>query len=210
MQNKSYLFQQPCWQRSRDFRRSRWVSSFKLNCSTMLESVQVSPYTQIHYLSHWKLQLFCCMLQRVECFFSVFTLRYMKYLYPYECAKKKLSTPAELQAAIDGNRRDSRRSFGSFLSQAMPSETTHAYSSPSPTTTPPAFTASSPPGISNRSSPGSGPGPSTSNHDVSVCLGILTILWTLSRNINTRWINRSFERCKMQSECSMLKLSQLV
>ncbi|KAK2554496.1 Protein dead ringer-like protein [Acropora cervicornis] len=101
---------------------------------------------------------------------AAFTLRtqYMKYLYPYECAKKKLSTPAELQAAIDGNRRDSRRSFGSFLSQAMPSETTHAYSSPSPTTTPPAFTASSPPGISNRSSPGSGPGPSTSNHDVHV------------------------------------------
>ena len=134
----------------------------------------------------------------------------MKYLYPYECAKKKLSTPAELQAAIDGNRRDSRRSFGSFLSQAMPSETTHAYSSPSPTTTPPAFTASSPPGISNRSSPGSGPGPSTANHDVSVCLGILTILWTLSRNINGKWINRSFERCKMQGECSMLKLSQFV
>ena len=101
------------------------------------------------------------------CLFLVLTCRYMKYLYPYECSKKKLSTPAELQAAIDGNRRDSRRSFGSFLSQAVSSEGTLAYSSPSPTTTPPAFTTSSSPGITHRSSPGSGPGPSASNHDVS-------------------------------------------
>ncbi|EDO45584.1 predicted protein, partial [Nematostella vectensis] len=37
---------------------------------------------------------------------AAFTLRtqYMKYLYPYECSKRKLSTPSELQAAIDGNR----------------------------------------------------------------------------------------------------------
>ncbi|XP_058804149.1 protein dead ringer isoform X2 [Phymastichus coffea] len=43
---------------------------------------------------------------------AAFTLRtqYMKYLYPYECEKKRLSTPAELQAAIDGNRREGRRS----------------------------------------------------------------------------------------------------
>lgn len=42
----------------------------------------------------------------------------MKYLYPYECEKKKLSTPAELQAAIDGNRREGRRtSYGQFESQ---------------------------------------------------------------------------------------------
>ena len=34
----------------------------------------------------------------------------MKYLYPYECEKQKLSTPQELQAAIDGNRREGRRS----------------------------------------------------------------------------------------------------
>lgn len=44
--------------------------------------------------------------------------RYMKYLYPYECEKKHLSTPAELQAAIDGNRREGRRtSYGQFESQ---------------------------------------------------------------------------------------------
>lgn len=33
----------------------------------------------------------------------------MKYLYPYECETRRLSTPAELQAAIDGNRREGRR-----------------------------------------------------------------------------------------------------
>lgn len=43
---------------------------------------------------------------------AAFTLRtqYMKYLYPYECEKEKLSVPEELQAAIDGNRREGRRS----------------------------------------------------------------------------------------------------
>lgn len=48
---------------------------------------------------------------------AAFTLRtqYMKYLYPYECEKKNLSSPAELQAAIDGNRREGRRSsYGQF------------------------------------------------------------------------------------------------
>ncbi|XP_052100778.1 protein dead ringer homolog isoform X9 [Mytilus californianus] len=43
---------------------------------------------------------------------AAFTLRtqYMKYLYPYECEKLKLSSPQELQAAIDGNRREDRQS----------------------------------------------------------------------------------------------------
>nr|ADW95351.1 deadringer [Paracentrotus lividus] len=42
---------------------------------------------------------------------AAFTLRtqYMKYLYPYECEKKSLSSPSELQSAIDGNRREGRR-----------------------------------------------------------------------------------------------------
>ncbi|XP_055856356.1 protein dead ringer isoform X2 [Episyrphus balteatus] len=41
--------------------------------------------------------------------------KYMKYLYPYECEKKNLSSPSELQAAIDGNRREGRRSsYGQF------------------------------------------------------------------------------------------------
>lgn len=43
---------------------------------------------------------------------AAFTLRtqYTKYLYPYECHMKNLSSPSELQAAIDGNRREGRRS----------------------------------------------------------------------------------------------------
>ncbi|VDP73601.1 unnamed protein product [Echinostoma caproni] len=47
---------------------------------------------------------------------AAFTLRtqYMKYLYPYECDTLGLSTPSELQAAIDGNRREARRSSYSF------------------------------------------------------------------------------------------------
>lgn len=36
--------------------------------------------------------------------------RYTKYLYPYECHMKNLSSPNELQQAIDGNRREGRRS----------------------------------------------------------------------------------------------------
>ncbi|XP_049964375.1 protein dead ringer-like [Schistocerca serialis cubense] len=51
---------------------------------------------------------------------AAFTLRtqYMKYLYPYECERRGLSTPQELQAAIDGNRREGRRSSygGAYLS----------------------------------------------------------------------------------------------
>lgn len=35
--------------------------------------------------------------------------RYMKYLYPYECETRALSSPGELQAAIDSNRREGRR-----------------------------------------------------------------------------------------------------
>lgn len=39
----------------------------------------------------------------------------MKYLYSYECDKLNLSTPIELQAAIDGNRREGRRtSYGAY------------------------------------------------------------------------------------------------
>ena len=38
----------------------------------------------------------------------------MKYLYPYECEKEALSTVAELQSAIDGNRRETRRPIEEF------------------------------------------------------------------------------------------------
>ncbi|XP_055055918.2 AT-rich interactive domain-containing protein 3A isoform X2 [Paramisgurnus dabryanus] len=54
---------------------------------------------------------------------AAFTLRtqYMKYLYPYECEKRGLSSPGELQAAIDSNRREGRRqSYGSTLFNYSP------------------------------------------------------------------------------------------
>jgi len=55
---------------------------------------------------------------------AAFTLRtqYMKYLYPYECEKKALSSPGELQAAIDSNRREGRRpSYSNSLYRFSPS-----------------------------------------------------------------------------------------
>ncbi|XP_056274999.1 AT-rich interactive domain-containing protein 3A isoform X2 [Pseudoliparis swirei] len=54
---------------------------------------------------------------------AAFTLRtqYMKYLYPYECEKRGLSSPGELQAAIDSNRREGRRqSYGSAIFNYSP------------------------------------------------------------------------------------------
>ncbi|XP_066198827.1 AT-rich interactive domain-containing protein 3B isoform X2 [Saccopteryx leptura] len=57
---------------------------------------------------------------------AAFTLRtqYMKYLYAYECEKKALSSPAELQAAIDGNRREGRRpGYSSSLFRYSPAAT---------------------------------------------------------------------------------------
>ncbi|KAM8960202.1 AT-rich interactive domain-containing protein 3C [Pelodytes ibericus] len=64
---------------------------------------------------------------------AAFTLRtqYMKYLYPYECEKRGLSSPGELQAAIDSNRREGRRqSFGSGLFNYSPVGTPNILSSP--------------------------------------------------------------------------------
>lgn len=51
----------------------------------------------------------------------VLSCRYMKYLYPYECEKKGLSSPSELQAAIDSNRREGRRqSYGANIFNYSP------------------------------------------------------------------------------------------
>ncbi|XP_066551921.1 AT-rich interactive domain-containing protein 3A [Amia ocellicauda] len=64
---------------------------------------------------------------------AAFTLRtqYMKYLYPYECDKRGLSNPNELQAAIDSNRREGRRqSFGGTLFTYSPNGTPTMLSSP--------------------------------------------------------------------------------
>lgn len=55
----------------------------------------------------------------------------MKYLYPYECEKRGLSSPGELQAAIDSNRREGRRqSFGSTVFSYSPVGTPTLLSSP--------------------------------------------------------------------------------
>ncbi len=55
----------------------------------------------------------------------------MKYLYPYECEKRGLSNPNELQVAIDSNRREGRRqSFGSSLFTYSPNGTPTMLSSP--------------------------------------------------------------------------------
>lgn len=55
----------------------------------------------------------------------------MKYLYPYECEKRGLSSPGELQAAIDSNRREGRRqSYGSTLFNYSPVGTPNILSSP--------------------------------------------------------------------------------
>ncbi|XP_073403057.1 AT-rich interactive domain-containing protein 3A [Dendrobates tinctorius] len=64
---------------------------------------------------------------------AAFTLRtqYMKYLYPYECEKRCLSNPNELQAAIDSNRREGRRqSFGGSLFTYSPSGAPNMLSPP--------------------------------------------------------------------------------
>ncbi|XP_042687174.1 AT-rich interactive domain-containing protein 3C [Centrocercus urophasianus] len=64
---------------------------------------------------------------------AAFTLRtqYMKYLYPYECEKRALSSPGELQAAIDSNRREGRRqTFGTTLFNYSPAGTPTLLGSP--------------------------------------------------------------------------------
>ncbi|XP_068784144.1 AT-rich interactive domain-containing protein 3A isoform X2 [Struthio camelus] len=64
---------------------------------------------------------------------AAFTLRtqYMKYLYPYECEKQALSSPGELQAAIDSNRREGRRqTFGTALFNYSPTGTPTLLGSP--------------------------------------------------------------------------------
>ncbi|XP_075400007.1 AT-rich interactive domain-containing protein 3A [Tenrec ecaudatus] len=64
---------------------------------------------------------------------AAFTLRtqYMKYLYPYECEKRGLSSPSELQAAIDSNRREGRRQgFGGSLFTYSPGGAHSMLSSP--------------------------------------------------------------------------------
>ncbi|KXJ22676.1 Protein dead ringer-like [Exaiptasia diaphana] len=94
---------------------------------------------------------------------AAFTLRtqYMKYLYPYECFKRKLSSPSELQSAIDGNRRDSRRTYGTFGTPPLDS----GYSRGSPPSSM-AYSSNHSPGL--RPSPG----PSPTGEDSHVSPGL--------------------------------------
>lgn len=41
----------------------------------------------------------------------------MKYLYDYECEKNKFSARSELDAAIEGNKREGRRTSAQYESQ---------------------------------------------------------------------------------------------
>uniref|UniRef100_A0A671VKS5 AT-rich interactive domain-containing protein 3 n=1 Tax=Sparus aurata TaxID=8175 RepID=A0A671VKS5_SPAAU len=64
---------------------------------------------------------------------AAFTLRtqYMKYLYPYECERRGFSSPGELQAAIDSNRREGRRqNYSSTIFDYSPVGTPTLLSSP--------------------------------------------------------------------------------
>ncbi|KAK2095286.1 AT-rich interactive domain-containing protein 3B [Saguinus oedipus] len=66
---------------------------------------------------------------------DTFTLRtqYMKNLYAYECEKKALSSPAKLQAAIDGNGREGRwPSYSSSLFGYSPAAATAAATAGAP------------------------------------------------------------------------------
>lgn len=56
----------------------------------------------------------------------------MKYLYPYECDKLGLSSPGELQAAIDGNRREARRSSYTFDYPMLPTSANQQLSNTPP------------------------------------------------------------------------------
>ncbi|XP_042769518.1 AT-rich interactive domain-containing protein 3C isoform X2 [Panthera leo] len=86
---------------------------------------------------------------------AAFTLRtqYMKYLYPYECETRALSSPGELQAAIDSNRREGRR-------QAYTSAALYGLAGPTPRGTPGQVSVPgpAPPTPSPRSAQGSASG----------------------------------------------------
>nr|XP_042895566.1 protein dead ringer homolog [Parasteatoda tepidariorum] len=94
---------------------------------------------------------------------AAFTLRtqYMKYLYAYECDKEKLSTQDELQAAIDGNRREGRRAGYSPYGELVPGPPRNSHHQPLPSHT-------SPMSLVSRHMNGHGPNPGlTSNRGTS-------------------------------------------
>lgn len=74
-----------------------------------------------HFLFFYQKHIFSHQTMRLVAHNSAL-YRYMKYLYPFECERKGLSSPGELQAAIDSNRREGRRaSYTSSLYRYSPS-----------------------------------------------------------------------------------------
>ena len=69
----------------------------------------------------WLQLFFFCLVWPFSSFNpSNFLFRYTKYLYPFECTKRNLSNPTELQAAIEGNKREGRRgSYGAYPEMAL-------------------------------------------------------------------------------------------
>ncbi|XP_040580996.1 uncharacterized protein [Lepeophtheirus salmonis] len=89
---------------------------------------------------------------------AAFTLRtqYTKYIYPYECENKKLSHPNELQCAIEGNRREGRRSGYESYNMFSPHHNNRSPSMPlPPTSLGPHLSASMRPNFNGSMFPGS-------------------------------------------------------
>ena len=63
----------------------------------------ISTYTHIFQKPFYR-TVHCCAFHHPYLFAYY---RYTKYLYPYEYEMKRLSTPSELRAAIDGNKHSS-------------------------------------------------------------------------------------------------------
>ena len=63
----------------------------------------ISTYTHIFQKPFYR-TVHCCAFHHPYLFTYY---RYTKYLYPYEYEMKRLSTPSELRAAIDGNKHSS-------------------------------------------------------------------------------------------------------
>ena len=103
-------------------------------------------------LSNWGVRgcvFQCGILKALLNIFLTLFCRYTKYLYPLECSKKNLSNPNELQAAIEGNKREGRRtSYGTYPSELLPPHHPHAghphLPPPSPPWPPPCTTAPCP------------------------------------------------------------------
>jgi len=98
--------------------RDLFACRFRIYTIIQLKQDINVEFTLVHLPGQQRHRMFAALINN---FMHLASCRYMKYLYPYECEKKNLSTPAELQAAIDGNRREGRRSsYGQY--EAMHSQ----------------------------------------------------------------------------------------